>query len=120
LISFLNYYRRYIESFSEITASLMKLIKKNVLFTYSTKQREAIKKFKKKFTEVSIQAIFDPELKAILETNISNYAIEAYLTQKIIQRIRIIAFYFRKITKPKLNYDIHDKELLAIVETLKE
>ena len=50
-----------------------------------------------------------------------NYAIGAYLTQKgNDNKIRIIAFYTYKITGSKLNYDIHDKKLLIIVETLRE
>jgi RNase H-like domain found in reverse transcriptase len=31
-----------------------------------------------------------------------------------------VAYYSRKITDPELNYDIHDKELLAIVEVFRE
>ena len=34
--------------------------------------------------------------------------------------MRIVAFYSRKMTRPELNYDIHDKELLAVVEALRE
>ena len=31
-----------------------------------------------------------------------------------------MAYYSHKMIGPKLNYDIHDKELLAIVEALRE
>ena len=34
--------------------------------------------------------------------------------------MRIVAFYTRKITGPKLNYDIHDKELLIVIEALRK
>ena len=34
--------------------------------------------------------------------------------------MRTIVFYAYKMTGPKLNYDIHDKKLLIIVETLYE
>ena len=34
--------------------------------------------------------------------------------------MRTVAFYSRKITGPELNYDIHDKELLTVVEALRE
>ena len=34
--------------------------------------------------------------------------------------MRIVTFYFYKMTGPELNYDIYDKELLAIVEALRE
>jgi hypothetical protein len=68
-----------------------------------------------------ILAIFDPEKEAVLETDASDYAIGAYLTQKGVDgRERPVAYYSRKMTGPELNYDIHDKELLAIVEALRE
>ena len=34
--------------------------------------------------------------------------------------MRIVVFYSRKMTGPELNYDIYDKELLAVVEALRE
>ena len=75
----------------------------------------------RRLTIVLILAIFDPEHEAILETDVSDYAIGACLTQKgNDDKMRIVAYYARKITGPELNYDIYDKELLAIVEALRE
>ena len=74
-----------------------------------------------RLTIALILAIFDPEREAILKTNVLDYAIGACLTQKGDNgKMRTVAFYSRKITGPKLNYDIHDKELLAVVEALRE
>ena len=68
-----------------------------------------------------ILTIFDLECEAILETNALNYTIDVYLTQKRNDsKIRIVAFYTRKITGLELNYDIHDKKLLMVVEALYE
>ena len=75
----------------------------------------------RRLTIALILVIFDLEREAILETNVSNYAIGACLTQKGNDgKIRTVAFYAYKITRPKLNYNIHDKELLAVVEALRE
>ena len=74
-----------------------------------------------RLTIAPILAIFDPEYEAILETNTSDYAIGACLTQKgNDSKMQTVAYYARKITGPELNYDIHDKELLAIVEALRK
>ena len=74
-----------------------------------------------RLTVAPILAIFDLEHEAILETNASNYVISACLTQKGNDgKIQTVAFYARKMTGPELNYDIHDKELLAVVEALRE
>jgi len=40
--------------------------------------------------------------------------------QKYLDRWHPVAYYSRKITLPKLNYDIYNKELLGIVTALKE
>jgi hypothetical protein len=34
--------------------------------------------------------------------------------------IQLVGFYFRKMTATKLNYNIHDKKILAIVSGFKE
>ena len=74
-----------------------------------------------RLTITPILAIFNPEREAILETDISNYTIGACLAQKGNDgKIRTVAYYARKMTGPELNYDIHNKELLAIVEALRE
>ena len=74
-----------------------------------------------RLTIAPILTIFDPERETILETNILDYTIGVYLTQKgDNNKIQIMAFYSHKIIGPKLNYNIHDKELLAIVEALRE
>ena len=74
-----------------------------------------------RLTVVPILAIFDLEHETILETDVSDYAVGAYLTQKGDDgKMWTVVFYSRKMTGPKLNYDIHDKELLVVVEALRE
>ena len=74
-----------------------------------------------RLTIAPILAIFDPEREAILETDASDYAVGVCLTQKGDDgKMRTVAFYSRKMTGPELNYDIYDKELLAVVEALRE
>jgi len=55
-----------------------------------------------------------------VETNASNYALAAILS--IITKdneIHPIAFHFQTFFTPELNYNIHNKELLAIFEAFK-
>ena len=61
-------------------------------------------------------AIFDLELEIILEIDSSDYAIGVCVSQRTTDgKIYPIAFYSRKLSPAELNYDIYDKELLAIV-----
>src|SRR5579859_4909413 len=65
--------------------------------------------------------IHNPEKEAILESDASDFAIAACLSQKDAQGIKYpIAFYSRKLTLAERNYDVYDKELLAIIMALKE
>jgi hypothetical protein len=61
-------------------------------------------------------AVFDPELPIIMKTDVSDYAIGAYIMQSEKEKkLYPFAFYSKKISPAELNYDIHDKELLVIV-----
>ena len=56
----------------------------------------------------------------IVETDASDYALGAILSIRTSDdEIHPIAFHSRTFTAPELNYDTHDKELLAIFDTFK-
>ena len=75
----------------------------------------------RRLTVALILAIFNLECKATLETDTLDYAIGTCLTQKGNDgKMWTVAFYAYKMIGPELNYDIHDKELLAVVKALWE
>lgn len=56
-----------------------------------------------------------------LETNASDEAIEACISQSDDKkRLHFIAFYSKKLTDAELNYEIHDKKLLIIIDSFKQ
>lgn len=60
-----------------------------------------------------------PRLETILETDSSDFVISVIYDDG--KRILLpVAYYSRKITPTEQNYGIEDKQLLAIVEALKE
>ena len=66
-----------------------------------------------------ILAQHDPEKPTTLETDASDFAIGATITQPGTDgKPRPVAYYSRKLIDAELNYKIHDKELLAIVSAL--
>ena len=74
---------------------------------------------KAKFTEAPILATHDLEQDTILETNALNRAIRGCISQRGNNKLLyLIAYYSRKLIAAKLNYDVHDKELLAIVDIM--
>ena len=72
------------------------------------------------FTKGLILAMFDPAKKIVIETDINRIVLGSILSQPDEEkRLYPITFYFRKFTAPELNYDIYNKELLAIVDSFK-
>ena len=64
--------------------------------------------------------MINPKKKFIVEIDISKIALDAILSQlNEKDRLHPVKFYFRKFTTPELNYNIYDKELLAIVDNFK-
>ena len=80
LLGILNYYRKFIENFSQIAVPLTVLTKRDSRFIFGTDCREAFKELKRRLTTALILAIYDPEKEVILETDASDYAIGACLT----------------------------------------
>lgn len=81
-IGFANFYRRFIQRYSKITTPLTELTKKDKAFNWSEQVQQAFEKLKERFTKVSILTMFDPKQKLAVETDASDFAIGACLSQK--------------------------------------
>ena len=65
--------------------------------------------------------MFDLRKQIIMKANTSDQVQESVLSQSDkLRNLHLIAFHSQKFTKLKLNYKIHDKELLAIVKAFKQ
>ena len=64
--------------------------------------------------------MFDTEKSVRLKIDASDLVIEACINQKHDDKWHSIAYLSRKLSSAEQNYDIHDKELLAIVISLEQ
>jgi len=65
--------------------------------------------------------MFESEKFIMLEMNASDKAIEACISQSDDKKhLHLIAFYSKKLTNTELNYKIHNKKLLTIVDFFKQ
>jgi len=56
----------------------------------------------------------------VVETDASDYALAAIISMQTLEgKIHPIAFHSRTFTGAELNYNVHDKELMAIFEAFK-
>ena len=82
--------------------------------------QDAFDSLKLKFTTSTVLIYPNRELPFIVETDSSNFAIGAVLSQKSPNNNHLypVAFFSRSLTGAERNYPIYDKELLAIVSAL--
>ena len=116
-LEFANFYRQFIKNFSHMARPLNKLKGKKE-WKWGEKQQKAFEELKEKITRQLVLALLKREGKFRVETNTSEYAIEGVLSQEQDGKWKSIAFLSRIIQLAKWNYEIYDKELLAIVEAI--
>ena len=125
-LGFANFYRRFIQGYSKIAAPLTTLTRKDrkaFMFPWSKDgpEERAFDELKKAFTSAPILAHFDPQRETWLETDASDYVAAAVLSQKGEDGgLHPVAFLSKKMTPQECNYEIYDKELLAIVRAFEE
>jgi RNase H-like domain found in reverse transcriptase len=93
-------------------------MKKDETFSWSDNAYCAFESLKSAFILVPVLHHFDPKLRIILETEASDYAITAILSQvDENNEICPVTFCLCSMQHAELNYDIHDKELLVVFNT---
>jgi len=122
-LGFVNFYRRFIPQFSALCKPLTDCTKKEETFAFPEAATQAFKEVKERFAirENGILRYHDPERPTRIETDASNTAIGGCASQTDENGVSYpIAFYSRKLTKAEQNYEIYDKEMLGIIEALRE
>jgi hypothetical protein len=81
---------------------------------------KALVNLKECFTTAPIHTHFNPKRQCFVATDASDFTLRAVLSQKEDDdMLHPIAYHSRKFSPPEINYKIHDKELLAIMDSIK-
>src|SRR5882724_10788609 len=119
-LSFANFYHHFIYGYSEITVPLTCLTQKGSTWHFSDECRSTFETLKKAFTTAPVHTHWIPDTQITVKTDASDYALAAVLSITTPDgKLHAIAFHSRTFSTPELNYDVHDKELLAIFEAFK-
>ena len=111
-----NYYRDMWIRRSEILTPLSKITSKNAKWEWNNEQQQAFDTIKRIVSQETLLRHPDFNKPFEIHTDASKYQLGAVISQDN----KTIAFYSRKLKPPQLNYTTTERELLAIVETLKE
>jgi hypothetical protein len=97
------------------------LTRKSTVWRWSARQQKAFDALKKKVTSFPILVFPDNYKPYKLEANSSNYATGAVLSQEGSDgKWHSIAYLSKSLSEVERNYEIHDKEMLAIIRALEE
>jgi hypothetical protein len=120
-IGFTNFYRRFIDDFSALVAPMIALTKKEVRFDFDSDCKRSFDQLKRAFTQAPILRHFDPELPILVEADASDYVVAGVLSQTDPEGVtRPVAYYSKRMSPAEGNYEIYDKELLAIVRCFEQ
>ncbi|VDC04626.1 unnamed protein product [Peniophora sp. CBMAI 1063] len=120
-LGFCNFYRRFIEGYSALTRPLDALRKKDVAWRWGIEEERAFREIKHRFVSAPLLMMPDTHAPFVVETDASDFAVGAVLSQYDAQGdLRPVAFFSKAMAPAERNYDIYDKELLAIVRALEE
>jgi len=115
-LGLVNYYHQFIEGFASIARPLHDMIKKDQKWNWT---KEAFRELKERFTKELVLVALDLDKKMRMEVDASDYAIEGVLSMECEnRRWRPVAFLSKLLNETKRNYEIHDKEMLAIIRGL--
>lgn len=119
-IGFCNFYRDGVDRFSTIAKPLTDLTGKNAPWVWDQRHEAAWALLKTAVLSAPIRAAYDQDVPIELHTDASDGAIAATIEHRYsCGHRRPIAFYSKKLNSAEQNYTVHDKELLAIVQTFK-
>ncbi|EGO05142.1 hypothetical protein SERLA73DRAFT_24842, partial [Serpula lacrymans var. lacrymans S7.3] len=115
-----DFCQRFVENFAKIMRPLNNLTKKDTVWHWGAKEQEAFDKLKQAFTTVPILAFLKLDKEFRLETNSSDFATGAVLSIKYPDSLwRPCAYLLNSLLPTERNYQIYNKEMLAIIRALK-
>lgn len=115
-LGFANYYRKFIRNYSALALPLTRLTQKGVPFVWDRVAESAFRAILDAFTGAPVLCHFDPDRQCIVEVDASDFALGLIISQRGDDgALHPLAFYSRKLLPAEQNYQIHDKELLAVV-----
>jgi len=115
-----NYYRQFVKDFAKIAKPLHKMTRKETKWNWGERQQKAFEELKERFMTEPVLVTPDLDKEMRVEADASDFAIGGVLSMKCEdKRWRPVAYISKLLNEAERNYEIHDKEMLAIIQCLK-
>ena len=109
-----GYYRRFVENYAEKAQPLTSLLKKNVRYVWGNAQSEAFRTLREDLIHYPVLGTIQRTGRLILDTDASDYAVGAVLSQEQDGHERVLAYYSKTLNDAQTRYCTTKKELLAV------
>ena len=114
-----GYYRKYVECFADIARPLHKACKQGKKLNWTEECQQAFERLKEALISPPILTYPVNGKEFILDTDASNVAVGAVLSQEIDGQECVVAYMSKALNKHEESYCTTRKELLAVVTALK-
>jgi hypothetical protein len=120
-LGFANFYRKFIPNFSNVVAPLNLLTRKDQPWLWTPLQQRAFDSLKTTFSSAPVLSIPDTTRPFSIMTDASLLAVGAILLQEDTNTdLHPCAYFSKTFIAAERNYDIYDRELLAVILALTE
>jgi len=121
-LGFVNFYRRFIRDFFAKAQPLFDLTRSEQAWTWSRKEQAAFEDLKTVVTTALVLVSPQKSDTFQIEADSLDFATGAVLSQQSMtdRKWYPIVFYSKSLSSVERNYEIHDKEMLAIIRALEE
>ena len=120
VIGMLGFYRRFVPSFATIAQPLHQLTQKSATFSWNEEHAAALKQLKKSLTQAPVLRLPDFRKELVVSCDSSATAIGGVISQLEDGDELPIAYASRTLSKAERNYSATDRELLALVWSVKQ
>ena len=115
-----SYYRRFIENFTKISATMLKLLTKDSEFQWTEFCQNSFEILKAKLSVAPILRGPDWSLPFHISTDAFDMAIGEVIGQKVGQASYAIYFISKNMTPTELSYTVTEKEFLIVVYSINQ
>ncbi|KAL0280486.1 UNVERIFIED_CONTAM: hypothetical protein PYX00_001760 [Menopon gallinae] len=114
-----GFFRRFIERYSIIAEPLTSLTRRDVHWTWGTKQEEAFRRIKEILSSRPVLTLYNPKGEFQVHTDASSIGFAGIIFQRVAEEPwKPLAYFSRRTTDTERNYHSYELEILAVVETL--